>query len=196
LSENKSVAATTEEILVAINDLSVVDMCRLKQSAKYRLWALGKKGFGLSPMDLVQGALVKTLKGTRSWKYGEVTFIHHLLGVIWSDTSNWAGKVGRRAPTKTEADLPLAEHSEGNPLQMYADNKPRAERALAAKEQLEAIEDLVKNDKLAYRILQLLRQQMKGPEIQGDLQISKTTFESKMKWIRRAVRRAAKKGEV
>ena|SRR2546423_11565406 len=186
---DKEHAATLSEIRAAYYNLSEAELVRLDRYARALIRGLGQRNPGYSGDDLLQEAFKATLAGERLWKKDAVDFCRHLTGVMKSLANHLGEKFDRNegrvewetasAPLETEADDPLARVT--TPL-------PDAERRLAAREEVEQIERLVKDHSHAILILEGLYYGMTGPEIQKELGISKNDYEAIMKWMRRRLK--------
>ena len=189
--------ATLEEIEDAIRGLSPADMARLEGFAAARARGLGAAGMDLDAAGLLNDALKKTLQGARRWRPKNVGFVGHLLGVIRSDVSHRGDQVTRGRPTvSSAADSRRVDDDGGtaDPVEDYAGDTPTAEREAAAREQLEALAHLFADDDDVSLIIEALAEAMTGPEIQKDLGISKTEYETVMKRMRRKARADDRQG--
>src|SRR5580704_7492227 len=99
--------ATRGEIDQAIEALTPADTERIDQSARNRIYAIGRAANGRSHDDLTQEAFARILDGTRHWyKDNGVGFSDWLVGAIYSIASEWAG---HRKRNKKQPDYALLE---------------------------------------------------------------------------------------
>lgn len=183
--------ATLEEVEDAIRGLSPADVARLEGFAAAKARALGVAGMDLDAAGLLNNALEKTLRGDRRWRPEKVGFVGHLLGVIRSDVSHHGEQVTRGRPVVSAAADSRRVDDDGrvsDPVEDHAGDDPTPEREVAARERLAALAKLFAGDDDVTLVLEALAQEMKGPEIQDDLGISKTEYETIMKRMRRKAR--------
>jgi hypothetical protein len=177
--------ATDKDVVAAIRSLTDADGIRLGKIAHFRARGLAGLGLGLSADDLLQEAIKRTLAGARRWRK-KVPFVMHLSKTIRSISSH--------APEELKDGMvvPAAcrDASDGRLdgvtlVSQYGD----PERAAAVLEQFAKIEKKFTNDPEVALVLDGLASGMKGPEIQHDLQITETQYETIMTRLRRGVDR-------
>ena len=182
-------AATVQEIREAIEALTPGELLRLEKYARWRIRGLGRKAAGRSHEDLLGEAMTATLAGERRWNRERVDFFGHLKGAVRSISDNWNRKTGGE-DTYLEAECIGPESKvEASPLRRAPSLQSDGERRLGAHQMLLRIEALFVDDPLVLSIIAQLGEGMNGPEIQGNLGISKKNFETAMKRMRRKVRR-------
>lgn len=167
--------ATPQEARDAIEGLQVADYTKLmlvaKSFAKARL-----RGSVVEPEDLVQDAITKTLDGRRKWNR-DVDIIKHLDRVMESDS-------GHEADKRVARDLRLLPEDEATEL---AAEQPRPEARLMAIDELEGVLGLFGDDQPALDLLRLKGNGLDASEIQRELGIGKTQYDTVTKRIRRRI---------
>ncbi len=97
--------------------------------------------------------------------------VGHLLGAMRSISGHWRKKFDPEEEPTLESDL-VRTTEEGDilrPFDLIASGEPVADRALEAKERVEAIEKAFADDPVISVILDGLRQGMTPPEVRGEL---------------------------
>jgi RNA polymerase sigma-70 factor (ECF subfamily) len=181
-SVEMSATASPTEVMTAIESLSDAALLRLRSYARYRMRALGARAMAATYEDLLSEAITSTLAGQRRWNRDSVDIIGHLCGVMRSVSSHWQEERGS-IPGEDFLDF---EH---------ASPAPSADREASARQEVERIERFFAEDHLVLMIVEALKQGMKGPEIQGQLKISQTDYETAVKRLRRGVQRLERMGE-
>lgn len=164
--------ATPQEARHAIESLGPSDYAKLvliaRSFARTRL-----QGTVVEPVDLLHDAIVKTLDGRRRWNKN-VTIIKHLDRIMESDSGHVAEhRVAHGAERLPDGEL--------EPAAQLTDPMTR----LSAVEELEDLLDLFANDKMALNLLLLKSHGLSAFEIQRELGIGKTQYETATKRIRR-----------
>jgi hypothetical protein len=180
-------AATPVEINQAIDTLRPAELLRLRKCAQFRIKGLGRASQGRNAEDLLYEALNATLRGNRQWNTS-VSFPVHLLGAMRSISSHWKEQFDD-AEALLEAEV-ISTTSAGeayNPYVNARSTNPGSERIVAAKQEVEAIEQLLADDPLALEIIGGWRAEMTGPEIQEALGLTKTAYETTVKRLRRKI---------
>jgi DNA-directed RNA polymerase specialized sigma24 family protein len=176
--------ATDSEVEGAIRALTDAEGLRLGKVARYRARALAGLGLGISGDDLLQDAIARTLNGDRRWRK-TVTFEWHLTETMRSLANHARDELkGCAVVTATAEDQ--SGYLDGIPLRSCF---PDGERVTATAEQLERINVRFADDDEVGLVVQGLALGMTGPEIQADLNISETQFETIMTRLRRGVDR-------
>jgi len=197
--------ATTAEVEAAIEALTPPQSIKLREFALMKVSKLGRKAQSYTWKDLLSDAYIDALSGNRNWNKSQVDFFGFLIGAMRSIASNRRSKFDR-----VEKSLGLGK--EGKLLEIPLDGKnhdgkmevlqivsltPNPERELLDKEQekidrerVQAIMRLAEERELAPFILLDLMDGKSGPEIQRSLNITKTQYETEMKWIFRNARKA------
>lgn len=195
-AEKQTKYASPTEVEAAIDSLTPAELNRLKVFARWRIRGLGRKARGRSPHGLLQEALTSALEEDgRKWNPSKVGFCDFLLGAMRSISSNWGAKFDRDEQQQAAgADAKLQEVSleylkeDALPLSIHS-TFPDPEHILLAKEEVEAVERIVELRERAALIVEAMKSEMSGPEIQEWLGITRTEYETEMKWIRYNVRK-------
>ncbi len=177
--------ATDEEVVAAIRSLTNADGVRLGKIARFRARGLAGLGLGLSADDLLQEAIKRTLGRTRRWRK-KVPFVMHLSKTIRSISSHApdelkGGVVVPAASTRIPTAGSTASRSSSRlgtrsaPL-LSLNSSRRSRRSSQTTPEVALV-------------LDGLASGMKGPEIQHDLQITETQYETIMTRLRRGVDR-------
>jgi hypothetical protein len=176
--------ASDEEVIAAIGSLSTADTLRISRVAAFRAAALAGLGLGMSADDLIQEAVIRTIKGDRRWRKS-VRFVTHLTKTIRS--------IAGHAPDELRggAILPATSEDVGGRLDGVAltTRLPDPERAAAASQQLGRIVHRFGKDAEVLLVLEQLASGTPGPEIQAALGITQTEYETIMTRLRRGVDR-------
>jgi len=183
--------ATDAEVEAAIRTLSEADAMRLGRSAAFRARSLNGLGLGIDAKDLLQEAIVRTVSGgnatgpgARRWRKG-VPFVKHLDQAMRSIASH-----ARDALANATIVPASQEESDGRTDGIALLSRiPDPERHSAAHEYLEKVSKKFAEDDLVGLVVEGLSTGMKGPEIQKDLGITETQFETAMTRLRRGVDR-------
>lgn len=186
-------AANPAEIEAALRSLSPADLHGLEKFAIWRTRALGRVWHGNDHEDLLAEAVAATLAGDRRWNK-HVAFVEHLRGAMRSISSHWSEKKGRGE----EQPFALAPDDE---QQMRGEehvpsNEPMPDAEAVAKSRLQEIESLFSSDQDVLEVIDGLRAELTGPEIQELLEISETEYWTRMRRMRRALERHELRGGV
>jgi DNA-directed RNA polymerase specialized sigma24 family protein len=184
--------ATDEEIEAAFAALSLPELAKLGRFADLYARALEARGAGVSGDDLVQEAITRTFTGERRWPTS-VRFSGYLMMTVRSiaDASMKKLKYGAIVgtdPTKDEISNQLADKL----MLKIAHQERIAAEGVAA--EVERIEQLFDGDERVLLLIEALKDQMSGPDIQEWLKLTKTEYETAMKRLRRGARRKGRKG--
>jgi hypothetical protein len=145
---------------------------------------------GRSADGLLQEAITLVLQEKRHWKSESSTFPQFLAGAIRSTSSNWRAKFTRREARLGQGnevvirEISLAGRSDDDPELQLISPEPDQLRSLEAKDQVEWLQELVKDHLYASAILDQLLLGRTGPETQAELGITQNEYESNMKWVR------------
>jgi CRP-like cAMP-binding protein len=177
--------ATDAEIEASLRALSDVQLVRLGRAANYRALALAGLGLGISGDDLLQEAIARTVAQRKHWRKTVVSFEKHLLEAMRNIANHAKDELAGASvvAATTEDDRG---YLDGVPVRSRVSD---AERAAAAHEQLGRITQRFANDDEVGLVLEGLASGMTGPEIQADLKITQTQFETIMTRLRRGVDR-------
>lgn len=174
--------ASDADVIDAIRALTDADRIRLSRVAEYRARALVGLHLGLSADDLLQEAIRRTLNGERRWRK-TVSFRKHLIETIRSLANHAPDELKGCAVTALE-DSGVA--LDGVSIRSTIGN---GERVAAANEQLLKIRMTFEADDEVSLVLEDLASGMTGPEIQKDLGITQTQFETIVTRLRRGINR-------
>jgi len=181
LSDHLTLSAT--EAALGLKLVTQMDLLKLKTLA--RLHARGLPP-DVTWEDLLQEALTRVLTGARKVPEG-VAMVPFLAGVMRSlRAEHWRralGRTGGRRDLHLDQLDPTSQHLE------LSDPGPSPERALSARQQLQAIERLFAGDFIALRILSGLGEGLSADQIRASGNISKTDYDSARKRMRRALLR-------
>lgn len=180
-----AVPRTDEEISKAIAALSDADLLKLKSAARFRARKLNGYGLGTDADDLLYDAILRTIEGQRQWATG-VPLVKHLLGCIRSLASHAVEKGAAGRPLKSAVDDPSLPHDSALASQM-----PDGERVLHAHEQLAEIQRRFADDVEVLLVAEPLSKGFTGPEIQQDLGLTPTQYETIVMRLRRGIDREA-----
>src|SRR5882672_12249755 len=109
--------ATVDEVLGAINSLSLDELAKLKKFDETLIEKIRRHVWGVGPGDLLQEAIISVLEtGRRNWKPNQVDLMGFLMGAMRSIASNW-GRKGRKTepPPRLDSDL-VAVNEEGDEI--------------------------------------------------------------------------------
>ncbi|MGA2450253.1 MAG: hypothetical protein ABTD50_16385 [Polyangiaceae bacterium] len=176
--------ASGPDIDAAIRSLSDADGIRLQRAASFRARGLAALGLGISPADLLQDAISRTIAGDRKWKKG-ITFVKHLLGTMRSIANHAKDELKGGTVVPSTSD----DHTGGLDGVILRARTGHAELVVAADEQLASIMRRFGNDDEVGLVLEELATGMSGPEIQKDLGLTQTQYETIMTRLRRGVDR-------
>jgi hypothetical protein len=184
-------AASPVEVRAAVEALSEADHVRLENYARYRIRGLGRMAGGRGHEDLLGEAVVDTLDPAKRRWNKDISFVRHLIGAMRSISSHWREQFDPDEPRLESEVVRVGEDGEPlSPLDLVGSEAPAAGRILEAKQQLEAIEKAVVDDKIVSDILGGLRAEMSPSEIREALGLSVAEYETAMKRFRRHVRAA------
>ncbi len=188
-------AAGQDEVAAAVKALTGKELWRLKQYALWRIRGLGRASLGRNEEDLLQQAVTDTLTpDKRRWNKNAVDFFRHLIGAMRSISSHWRVQFDSdEAFSESEVISVSPDGKESNPLLQATLPTLDGRRVVAAKDEVEHIEQLVADHPLASLIIDGMRDRMSGPEIQEALGVSQKEYETAMRWLRRTVRANVKK---
>lgn len=188
--ESADAYATEAEVTDALKSLSSAELARLEKFAGLRAWALAGLGLNVEGDDLLNEAVKRTLGGSRRWSK-RVNLVEHLLGAIRSISSHSAKKLQGVTLVSTNPPSPESEDDEATPWWELDSRMPDPERVALARIELERLGAAFASNDTILLIIDGLETGMTGPEIQKDLQISATTYNSAVTQMRRVARRKA-----
>jgi len=179
--EDRGVASAAEA-RAAIEGLTDTDYAKLMLIA--RGFARARiRGSVIEPEDLLQEAITKTLDGRRAWRR-TVSILKHLDRVMESD----AGHIAERSAAR--ALEPVLDGAE-KPASTSPDPSVRA----ATQDKLDDLLSLFVGDDNALEVIHLKGEGFSASEIQQQLGISNTHYDTVIKRIRRRVAKHLSEGE-
>lgn len=176
-------AASADEVMAALNSLTLDECLRLERYAQSRVGSLGRGSLSCDASTLLSEAIRATCEGERSWHKTSVDFFGHLIGVIRSKSSHLHRK---SASNKTYLDSDVIGES-GSAVENSPSQAPNQEATLLANEAVERIERAVGERPVAWVIMEALRDGMNRATIMKEFQISGTDYDSNLRWLRRTV---------
>jgi hypothetical protein len=189
-----AVAATRDEVDLAIETLTPAQLLKLQKFAGWRVRGLGRAALGRDAEVLLQDAVLSTLLGSegtgegRRWNKA-VDFVKHLTEAMRSISDHWRTQFRADEPyLESEVVALNDEGDEYSPLDTISSREPGPDRIVLAKEQVRQIFDLFEGDDDAILVLQGWVEGMTGPEMMG-LGFTKERFEATVKRIRYTVER-------
>lgn len=196
-------AATSDEVLRAIDALSDAENERIEQFAINRIHRIGRAAAGRDHEDLLQDAVTSLISGPRHWyPEGGVSFAECLLGAVRSVSSAWAGHRKRNADSPryagldSELSLKTDEGRLASPFERIAspvlnaeENAVRATEIAEAQKLADAIFESFADDEPATYVLMGFEDGLTGPEIRAALNMSEPQYRT----VTRKIQRRAKK---
>jgi hypothetical protein len=179
--------ASAEQIRQAFEALSVVELVKVRDSARYRFQALGVRRQGREPDELVTDALVALLDGRRAWKPTRCSFFVCLIGVIRSQAFHL-----RKAPPQDAFDdleaLPSDVENQTDPFDSQESSTIADPLLVLEAQEVERLmEERFKDDPEAALVLEGLLNGDMPAEIREGLRLSQNEYETIVKRVRRAV---------
>jgi DNA-directed RNA polymerase specialized sigma24 family protein len=171
------------ETALALNLVSELDLLRLKALARWHARGLPPE---VSWEDLLQEALTRMLTGARRQPEG-INTVAFLAGIMRSlRAEHWRRVLARSG----EVDGFRIDHAVGEPRDIeLRDPAPSPERALSARQEVNAITRLFAGDELALRIIAGLSEGLSAEQIRTAYGISRTDYDSARKRMRRTLLR-------
>lgn len=203
--------ATPQEIEVAISGLTQADLNRLDKICRYSLSLVRHYGGGrVTVKDLLHSAIEKALAGarlssakqmapagSRRWNKSKVDFVGFLAGIIESDVSHVLERYHRGdahvEPILESESVRITEEGDDcNPFDCIPSDSKTPEAELIDRESEQANVDLVdkvltmfEDDEQASEVLLYRLNELKGPEIQKRMGLSKKEYATVDQRIRR-----------
>jgi RNA polymerase sigma-70 factor (ECF subfamily) len=171
------------ETALALNLVSELDLLRLKSLARWHARGLPPD---VSWEDLLQEALTRMLTGARHRPEG-VTMVAFIAGIMRSlRAEHWRRVMFRHG----EVEGLRIDHATGASRDIeLSDPAPNPERALSARQEVNAITRLFAGDDLALKIIAGLSEGMSAEQIRMAYGISRTDYDSARKRMRRTLLR-------
>jgi hypothetical protein len=162
---------------------------KLSRYASARIAVLGRLAGGRNADDLLQDALLATVRGQRHRYKARVGLIGHLIGAIRSIASAWAAKFhADTAYLESEVTTSDEEGDPVSPVSRIADPAPNVDRSILAQREIETIRLLFKDDVNVTHVIDGLRDELTAKEIQDRYGMSEQDCNSAFKRMRRLVR--------
>lgn len=174
--------ATQLEVEKAIGELTSLELERIRRVANRCANALAAAGLGICGKDLIQRAIQRLWELKRKWPK-QVPFVKCVIEAV----RNAAWVLGKR--TRNLAFVSLDGIDPGDherPLQL-ADEEPRPERIVVARQKMRALEARFAKDEQVLLVIEALGSGMKGPEIQEMLNLSSTQYETVKRRLQRGL---------
>ena len=179
--------ATREEVIEAIRGLTDEDHQKLALISRF--WHRQRQliRLGLDPLEVLSEAYESTLAGLRRWRKARVTLVQHLDQSMRSISGHHLEKAQTVTAAKEEA-RGVARVSERSPSESAVE--ARAE----ARIEIEAIRTAFTDDPGALRVLECRADGETAEEIQGELSLTKTEYETINRRILRKFTKYSLKG--
>ena len=170
------------ETMLALDLMSEMELLRLKTIA--RLYARGLPP-DVAWDDLLQEALTRVITGSRRQPEG-VTIVAFVAGIMRSlKAEHW-----RRTLKRSGHDaLRISQASNDGREIEVSDSAPGPERALSARQELNAIKRLFADDLTALKIIAGLSEGLSAEQIRATTRMSKTDYDSTRRRMRRTLLR-------
>jgi hypothetical protein len=192
----EELAASQDEIVAAVVDLSAKQEWRLEQYARFRICGLGRAAMGRDHQVLLRDAITATYAGDRRWNKDAVDFSQHLKGAMMSISSHWRDQFDPdEAYLESEVTRFSADGRASNPMLKVASAAAGPERMMETKEALDQVEQISRENEVAWFIFDGQRRGLSPAEIRADLSISQADYDAALKWLYRKVRPRTNKGD-
>ncbi len=173
--------ATEEEVEIAVAALTLAELTKLGTVAEFYARALAARGAGVNGDDLVQDAISRTFAGKRRWPTS-VPFGRYLMSAVRSI----AHAAVKKLKSEPLTDSDPADEDIGDQLAAKLRVEEPHHARVAA--DVERIEQLFHDDETVLLVMEGLKDDMPGPEIQKELSLTNTQYETAMKRLRRRAR--------
>lgn len=186
--------ATAEAVAAALQALSEADRVRLHRYAAWRIKGMGRAAGGRVAGDLISEACLRVCDGRRCWDPDKVSLVGFMCGVMRSISSHW-----REEFSEDEAHLACEVRADGvtlDPIEAAQSERPGIERAVAARQQLDAINEFFSDDPEVQLVIEGLAEGMTGPEMQEALGLSEECYGTVFRRMRRGARRLFPEGSL
>jgi DNA-directed RNA polymerase specialized sigma24 family protein len=183
--------ASKEQVVSAVKGIEDADLVRLKRIAQMR--AIGLQG--MEWRDLLNEAIARAIGGSRLWPL-EVPFIAFLAQTMRSIANEQWRRI-HESPVQLESDLPLqSSNGPSSAIDSFAIDQIDPQRHALANSALREVLKLFGNDKVALEILGGIGDGMSPKEIQKQLNLTETDYDSARKRIRRSLAKAFSEGKL
>ena len=179
--------ATREEVIEAIQRLADEDHQKLVLISRF--WHRQRQLFrlGLDPLEVLSQAYESTLAGLRRWRKARVTLVQHLDQSMRSISGHHLEKAQTITAAKKEA----------RGVALVGERSPRestVEARAEARVEIEAIRTAFSDDLGALRVLECRADGVTADEIQVELSLTKTEYETISRRILRKFTKYSLKG--
>ncbi|HZR33291.1 MAG TPA: hypothetical protein VFA76_15705 [Terriglobales bacterium] len=198
--------ATPGEIQQAIEALTLEDTERIEQSARNRIYRIGRAANRRDAKELIGEALMRILDRKRHWYKDRISFTKCVIGTIWSIASEWAGYRERNKDlpeyasleselTRTDEEGKIVSPFDGlaapalNPEQALIQAEVSAEHEAQNKALVEEIEAAFADDEKAGILIMGFQDGMDGPSIRAEFEMPEKEFRTTMRRIQRGVKK-------
>jgi hypothetical protein len=184
---NEGKYATREEVIEAIRGLTDEDHQKLVLISRF--WHRQRQliRLGLDPLEVLSEAYESTLAGLRKWRKARVTLVQHLDQSMRSISGHHLEKAQTITTAKKEA----------RGIALVSERSPRAsavEARTEARIEIEAIRTAFSDDPGALRVLECRADGKTADEIQVELSLTKTEYETINRRILRTFTKFSLKG--
>lgn len=178
--------ASPREIKEAFEQLSDLQMAKLRKYCSYRVKSLGRNAYNHKTDDIMQEVFMRIFS-TRSWKKDEVDFFYHLKMTISSVVDEYKKKNERQkshAVVITESDVGTSESN------FSVENTPSNTAGETDEEAKQEVINIISyfDDSPALKDILLLKMEgHTGSEIAKKLNLKESEYKSKDRMLRRKI---------
>jgi RNA polymerase sigma factor (sigma-70 family) len=168
------------------------ELGKLNQKAAERLLGIARNratGTGLAAEDLFHMSLERLLAGQRRWRRDE-SLAHCIARTVKSLVMDWWRRQ-ERVPIRNETDLGKEDAAK---VEAATHDAPSVERALIARQELEEIMAVLKDDKNTLEVAMMVAEGESPAEIRTAYGLTQTQYDTVLKRIVRARKKMQKTG--
>ena len=196
---SEEVAATPDEVRVAIEALTSADWARLRNYAANRIRILGPKADRRNREDLFQITLELLLDDTRRWDRTKVEFVPFMIWSMKSISSNWARgyKPEETLSLVLDAETTNEDGETFRAIDYVEDENPNPEQRLVDEEQRQAdarrlkmIDELFVGDEGTQMVIEAWRDGYDPPGVRTLWEMSQNDYDTIVRRIRRTIDRS------
>lgn len=185
--------ATGDEVKRAIEALTPAELLRLKHFAGWRLYGLGRAGWGRTWEDLLSEAKLSTLEGAtnngsgRRWNQN-VDFVTHLVGAMRSISSHWKRDFDEQEAA-LESELVTRSEESGwiSPLDYVPSNGASLDSDLTAREVMDRLSRLYPTNSAVGRVVAGLEKDLTASAIMQSFNLTRSQYQGAVKQIRHSL---------
>ena len=180
--------ATEEEIIEAMENMSVADRIKIVKYARFRVVVLTKYAKGRTHEDLIQEAVARILAQDRIWYREKADFLRFVLWVIKSISNHWTQEKDSDVESISwEASKSLIESNvfETAAVPQTTDQLSR----IIHSETMESFYKKIEGDDEATLVFDELKNGNKGPDIQESLGLNAKEYDTIRKRLFRKLRK-------